>query len=242
MGVKLRTSSTNVLSRQAIDWVFPRFCIICGDSSSENTDICSECSKSIPIINSYCPICGVKSKQNIVCGTCQKQPPHFDQTYAGFDYTTPIDHFIKRLKYSKQLEFARILGEMFSHRLASTETPIPETVIPVPLHKERLRERGFNQSLEIARSVAKQLGIAIDYKSVGRVKPTPPQTELPFKKRRANVRNAFKIIKSIKGQHVAIIDDVMTTGSTADELARCLKQSGVRRVDVWTVARVGSGN
>ncbi|MDH3693366.1 MAG: ComF family protein [Gammaproteobacteria bacterium] len=151
-----------------------------------------------------------------------------------------MDGFVKRLKYDKQLEFARTLGELFAARWMGQSTPQPELIVPVPLHRVRLRERGFNQSLEIAREVGKRPELRIDYQSVIRVKPTPPQTDLPLKKRRSNVRNAFKVIKPIEAQHVAILDDVMTTGSTADELARCLKQSGVERIDVWTVTRASN--
>jgi len=133
------------------------------------------------------------------------------------------------------------LGELFTARLMDqATTPQPELIVPVPLHRERLRERGFNQSLEIARQVGKQLNLKIDYRSVIRVKPTPTQTDLPLKKRRSNVRNAFKVNRSIEARHITLLDDVVTTGSTTDELARCLKQSGVERVDVWTVTRAGS--
>ena len=232
-------SVTKTLIR-VMDWVFPRFCLVCGDEKTDKSDICDKCRDFLSIINIFCPACGVSSKKPLICGNCQKTQPYFDSTYTGFNYSAPMDGFVKRLKYDKQLEFARTLGELFAARWMGQSTPQPELIVPVPLHRERLRERGFNQSLEIAREVGKRPELRIDYQSVIRVKPTPPQTDLPLKKRRSNVRNAFKVIKPIEAQHVAILDDVMTTGSTADELARCLKQSGVERIDVWTVTRASN--
>jgi ComF family protein len=110
-------------------------------------------------------------------------------------------------------------------------------IVPVPLHKTRYRERGFNQAIEIARTVAKEMQIPLDLTSCRRNRDTPHQTQLPAKKRRKNLKNAFSIIKPIHARHIAILDDVMTTGSTTHELAYALKKAGASRVDVWVCAR-----
>ena len=114
---------------------------------------------------------------------------------------------------------------------------MPELVIPVPLHPTRYRHRGFNQSIEIAKTVAKELNIPLDLNSCSRHRDTPHQIALPAKLRRKNMKNAFLVQKMIPAQHVAIIDDVMTTGTTANELASVLKAAGVIHIDIWVCAR-----
>ena len=109
--------------------------------------------------------------------------------------------------------------------------------MPIPLHKTRYRQRGFNQSIEIARTVACELKLPVDLSSCQRYRNTPHQTSLPAKQRRKNLKNAFSLMKPIQVKHIAIIDDVMTTGSTVDELAALLKKAGASRVDVWACAR-----
>jgi ComF family protein len=145
-------------------------------------------------------------------------------------------HLIAGLKFSADYKNARLLGRLLAEEL--TQTPqLPDCLIPVPLHKARYRQRGFNQSIEIARAVGNALHIPVDVNSCIRHRDTPHQTQLTAKQRRTNMKNAFSIIKQITAQHIAIVDDVMTTGSTVHELAVVLKKAGVARVDVWVCAR-----
>jgi len=145
-------------------------------------------------------------------------------------------HLITTLKFRADYKNARLLGLLLAEHLQKTAEK-PDCILPVPLHKSRYRERGFNQSIEIARTVAKELQIPLDLNSCRRHRDTPHQTALSGKQRRKNMKNAFSIIKPINAQHIAILDDVMTTGSTVHELAAVLKKAGVSRVDVWVCAR-----
>jgi ComF family protein len=172
----------------------------------------------------------------VLCGHCLSGHPAFDETYAPFIHQGAMRHLISNLKFGAYYKNARLLGKLLAEHLKQTAER-PELILPVPLHKARYRQRGFNQAIEIARTVALELKIPLDLDSCKRHRDTPHQIQLPAKKRRKNLKNAFSIIKPIHARHIAILDDVMTTGSTAHELAYVLKKAGVSRVDVWVCAR-----
>lgn len=223
------------------EWLFPGICLLCSARIRSNADFCAQCDASLPRLIGGCLQCAAPMgliKEGIHrCGQCQKRPPGFARTLAMFSYGPPIDRLIQDLKYHRRLETARLLGQRFAIFLdARVETAV-DVIVPVPLHPTRLRERGYNQSLELARPVAKSLGIRLDYKSVWRTRATPPQTSLPHKARQRNVRGAFGASDALAGLRVAILDDVMTTGHTANTLATCLRRAGAENVDVWVVAR-----
>lgn len=171
------------------------------------------------------------------CGECQNHPPAYDGTQAVFRYASPVDRLIQDLKYNGRLELSRVLGEYLAEHLQAQDNPLPDVMIPVPLHISRLRERGYNQSLEIARFVARRLHVPLDWKGAQRVRPTAPQAELPRDQRRKNVRGAFTTSKAFLDRRVAIVDDVMTSGSTVNALAECLRHNGAKEIRVWVVAR-----
>jgi ComF family protein len=171
------------------------------------------------------------------CGACQKKPPAFDEAIALFRYDTPVDRLIQALKYRGQLDQARLLGTLLAQRLQAASPARPDCLLPVPLHPARLRERGYNQSLELAKPVARALALPLERHAVQRVRATRPQMELARAERARNLRNAFQTEQDFHDQHIAIIDDVMTSGHTVNALARCLKRAGARRVSVWVIAR-----
>ena len=150
-----------------------------------------------------------------------------------------MDWIIQRLKFQGRLAHGRLLGDLLGRAVIEAGSEPPELLIPVPLHAGRLRERGFNQAAEITRHVARSTRLPWDSGCVGRHKPTAAQMGLPARKRRSNVRGAFEVHAPdrIVGRHIAVIDDVVTTGSTVDELARVLKRAGAISVDVWACAR-----
>ncbi len=154
-----------------------------------------------------------------------------------FRYAAPVDRLIQELKYSQKLDLARVLGHYLADSLAAASLPWPDRLIPVPLHHSRLRIRGYNQSLELARPVARRFGLRLDAQAAKRIRATLPQAELCEEERRHNVRNAFRATTTLDGEHVAVLDDVMTSGHTVEALARCLKQAGAKAVSVWVVAR-----
>ena len=190
------------------------------------TSACTRCAAPLP-----------PSAAALICGKCQQHPPAFDHSWAVFPYAPPIDTLIKRLKYYKRLELAQILGQRLCELVVQRALPRPEVLLPVPLHPSRLRERGYNQSLELARIVARNTKIPIDIRSVRRIRATPPQTDLPEDQRRRNVHGAFAVRRQLDAKHITIVDDVMTTGHTVNALALCLRKAGVERIDVWVVAR-----
>jgi ComF family protein len=159
-----------------------------------------------------------------------------------------VDHFIRALKFHQQLGLARLLGEQLARRLAP-ETARPDLIIPVPLHGARLRERGYNQALEIARPVAHALGVPLDFRTLVRVRATAPQTGMTVAARRKNLRGAFALrddpggvvaamdFAAVRNLHVALVDDVMTTGSTVQAAAQCLRAAGAMEVAIWVIAR-----
>jgi ComF family protein len=148
-----------------------------------------------------------------------------------------VPQLVGALKFHGRLSCARLLGQYLAGALDEIGAERPELVLPIPLHRARLRERGYNQAVEIAREVGQALNLTVDSASCGRKLATPPQTGLEQRERRKNLRGAFDLCQPIRAHHVAILDDVVTTGSTVTELARLLKRAGIQRVDVWAVAR-----
>ena len=220
-------------------------CVLCGDSVVETISLCEPCRQDFPILENACLQCGLPlesaNEHNAICGHCLKTPTAVDYTLCLYHYQTPLDYLITELKYNQKLAHAAILSELFLARLSkeSTESP-PDVILPVPLHKNRLIKRGFNQSLEIARPIAKQLDIPIGLDLVRRRRQTRTQTDLTAVERKKNIQGCFEIIKkeSLSDyDHIVIVDDVVTTGSTANELATLLKKSGVEKVGVWSIAR-----
>jgi ComF family protein len=222
------------------DKLFPPTCILCGNHGFGTLDLCTSCYGRLPRNNHCCYRCAELFEASIavpaLCGRCLSETPAFDETYAPFIHQDEIRYVITGLKFGAQFKNARLLGCLLADTVNKTAEK-PDCIIPVPLHKARYHERGFNQALEIARTVSNNLQIPVDYSSCERHKDTPHQTGLSAKKRRQNLRRAFSVLKPIHAHHVAILDDVMTTGSTANALAIELKKAGVSRVDVWVCAR-----
>ncbi len=171
------------------------------------------------------------------CAGCWRRPGFIDGSCIPFAYAYPVDRLIIGLKFNGDLTAAAELAGLLLPRVA--EQPRPDCLIPVPLHPNRLSKRGYNQALEIARPIAAKLNLPIDCSSSVRVRPTATQVGMDARSRRRNVRRVFAVRATVPGSHIAIIDDVVTTGSTVQELARALKRAGVERVQVWAIARGG---
>jgi ComF family protein len=214
---------------------FERHCLLCGAASGAQP-LCHACHAELPWHRQpQCPQCAIPTPGGEICGACLKHPPAFDRTHAALAYAFPLDRVIPRLKYHGQLAIVPALGSSLSEAVAAQ--PRPDTLIPMPLHPTRIRERGFNHATEIARVVAIQLGLPLDTTHCQRIRDTPPQMGLKHDARRRNVRGAFTCSGNVQGQHLALIDDVMTTGTSLDELAATLKRAGAREVTCWVVAR-----
>jgi len=223
--------------------LLPPVCILCGvagiANSRRNRDLCLPCQQSLPWAGSQCVRCALPLSVTAVealCGRCQTQPPAFEVCLSPFHYQAPLDYLLPGLKFSGRLALARLLGELMAQWLDSVVDVPPEQIIPVPLHATRLRERGFNQAVELARPIARHFDLPLNLHGVRRTRATPPQSDLSRKERLKNIRGAFEVIRPLNGR-VVIIDDVMTTGSTAHELAGALLNAGAEQVEVWVCAR-----
>jgi ComF family protein len=223
-------------------WIFPFVCGLCGEFSQRNQDLCQVCFDSFPWINDRCYRCGEDlflSDGTINCMRCVTDPLSFDRLCAIFSYEPPIRQLIARLKFSASLSDGRILAELLTEKVGIwyRHQALPDALIPMPLHLKRLRKRGFNQALELILPTHQQYQIPIVLDACVRVKATPPQAKLGEVERKKNMKNAFQIVKPLPFEHVAIIDDVVTTGSTVHALSEVLKAAGVEMVDVWCICR-----
>ncbi len=218
-------------------WLYSSPCAVCADPAAGAWALCPDCAGDLPRPTSQCPRCGGRYAGTGLCGQCQHDPPAFDVTIAPLAYLPPVAHLIREFKYRGRIQHARLLGELFLREVEPRITLPPDVIIPVPLHRARLRQRGFNQSVELARPIARSLGTRIDPRVAIRTRDTRPQAELPSKQRRQNLRNAFAIRGPIAHRRVAIVDDVMTSGHTVSQLARCLQRVGVEHIQVWVLAR-----
>ncbi len=197
---------------------------------------CDRCEQDFILDHGRCPICARNTTSPKPCGSCLKHQPFFTNTEVLFNYQYPGNRLIKAFKFNNCPELANSFAEKLAHKLKQA-TPLPEALIPVPLHKRRQRERGYNQSLEFASCMGSLLGITVNTTLCHRVINTERQSSLPMKTRKNNVKGAFKLSYTNPFDYAVIADDVITTGSTANEIAALLKKSGCRRVDVWAIAR-----
>lgn len=199
---------------------------------------CKDCEQDFILELPRCPVCARKNTRDHVCGYCLNKPPSFSYTEVLFNYDYPANELIKAFKFNQRPELAKIFARRLAGKLNNKNLCLqPPVLVPVPLHKKRQRQRGYNQSLEIARQLSKLLGLELNTSLCSRIKNTDPQSTLPMKTRKKNVAGAFSLITDQIPKHVAIIDDVITTGSTINELARLFKQGGCQRIDVWAIAR-----
>ncbi|MEE9412591.1 MAG: ComF family protein [Methylococcales bacterium] len=222
------------------DWVYPPTCLLCGDDGNGLFDLCQPCHTELPFYQGGCSLCAAPMPASInttaVCGECQIRPPEFEYTHATFAYQEPIRHLIHGLKFNSRFVNARLLATLMAVQIETIPNK-PDLLIPVPLHPQRYRQRGFNQSIEITRHLSKLLQIPNHLNSCQRIRNTIPQAELGAKQRRRNLHRTFSV-KPLSGiKSVAIIDDVMTTGSTVRAIATALKHSGVDKIQVWVCAR-----
>lgn len=210
--------------------LFGGSCFLCRGAASAL--LCGACDADLPRLGGeLCPRCALQSPGGQICGRCLAQPPHYDATVAALAYAFPADALVQALKFRGELALSSLLGKLLADRITPATV---DRVIAVPLSPARLRERGYNQSVEIARHVAPA---KLDLDTCVRTRDAPAQMGLPFDERRRNVRGAFECTRTLVGERVAVLDDVMTTGATLDEVAGALKRSGAAFVVNWVVAR-----
>lgn len=218
--------------RRLLDRLLTQDCFVCGEECGPSS-VCERCGSELPVDPVACPVCAVPTLEGAVCGQCLRAPPAFDATRAAFAYRFPVDRMVQALKYRGRLA----LAGFFADALRPFRPLGDVLIVPMPLHRRRLRERGFNQAVEIARPLARAWGAPLALAAVTRAVHTAPQASLPWKARSVNMRGAFRCDVSFDGKAVLVVDDVMTTGATLDELARTLKLRGAARVENLVIAR-----
>lgn len=212
----------------------PQACALCGARAIGNA-LCPGCLADLPRLpTAHCPQCARPTPDAALCGPCLRHPPAFARTWACFLYAPPIDGLIQHFKYGKDLHLAHFFATSLAPHVADSTA---EMIIPMPLHPERIRERGFNQAVEIARPLAPGLGVPLLIDAAQRLRNTPAQAGLPHDARLKNIKGAFACDARVAGKRVALLDDVMTTGASLDELARAVLAAGAIEVEAWVVAR-----
>lgn len=219
-------------------WLFGGSCFLCRGKAEAL--LCAPCDADLPRLDAErCPRCALASPAGALCGRCLAQPPAYDATQAALDYAFPADVLIQALKFRGELALAPFLGDLLSKSIPDMNV---DCIVPVPLSAQRLRSRGYNQSLEIARGLQAAAAARLAPELCERVRDTPAQMDLSLPERAGNVRKAFHCPRMLGGQSIAVVDDVMTTGATLDEVAATLKRAGAARVVNWVVARTAPGH
>jgi ComF family protein len=224
------------------NWLLPYTCLLCKKLTRNGQDVCHDCEQLFPLLNQACLSCAYPLTRIFAthCNRCIKTPPPFDRTHALYLYEAPIKQLILELKFKHALMNARILGEILANHIQKKwylQKSLPDYIIPVPLHPNRLKERGFNQALEMARPIAKIIKRPIQYKNIHRVKSTFAQATLNAVERHHNMQEAFIIDLDLSHRYIAVIDDVITTGETLLSFCKMLKQAGAQKIDIWCCAR-----
>jgi len=222
------------IRRRVLDTLLPQDCMLCLAPSGGQL-LCTACTDELPrLAEAQCPRCALPAPPGMTCGRCQQHPPHFDATIALHPYRFPIDRLIQQLKYGRQLAIASHFGAALADRCAALR---PDLIVAMPLHAARLAERGFNQAHEISRPLAQRLGLRLDGACCTRIRATAPQEGLSLADRRRNLHQAFACDTDFGGRHLLLVDDVATTGASADACARILKRHGAGRITLAVVAR-----
>ncbi|HEY7986834.1 MAG TPA: ComF family protein [Methylophilaceae bacterium] len=222
-----------------IQTLLPQRCLLC-DEGSGNKPLCNACLHDLPALSkASCPVCALPTFNAEICGSCLQHPPAFDATIAAFNFVFPMDALLRALKYRGELSVAEIAANGLMSSLEHHD--LPDLLIPMPLHPQRLQERGFNQAMEISRRIVRHTSCQLSTNSVIRLRHGEPQASLPLNKRAKNVKGVFAVNDTaninLRGKRIAVVDDIMTSGASLNELAKTLKKAGATRVECWVVAR-----
>jgi ComF family protein len=217
----------------------PGTCLLCGSRSGRQQDLCAACTVELPWLERGCALCAMPlTEADSVCGSCLKKPPPQSAARAALLYTWPVNTLIQRFKFDGDQACGRVLGELLAQCIARCDGPLPDVLVPVPLHPDRQRERGFNQAYAFAQMLSRTTGVPVKNNLLTRMRATEEQSGKSAIERRRNLRGAFACHAAQRmPASIAVIDDVMTTGTTLGEIARTLKAAGAREVQTWVLAR-----
>ncbi len=220
-----------------------QICLLCGQPADATLPLCGDCETELPWLGGHCQVCALPLPgDGLTCGACQRQPPSFTRVEAPWRYAFPVDALITRFKHQQRWPYGHLLGRLLGRHLQhafADGLPRPDRLLPVPLAAARLRQRGFNQAELLARWLARDLQLPLDCQTLRRTRETPAQQGLDAAARKRNLRQAFALGTPLQpaGLHLALVDDVLTTGATANALGRLLLRAGAARVDLYCLAR-----
>ena len=227
-----------MVGRAALQWMTPPYCLLCYDQLEFQSGLCQDCWEGLPFIRGpQCQYCARALTRPGICGQCQQRPPTYDSAVAPLAYEDPANEMLRALKYHQHLSFARTIAGVMVDAVISQRQKCPDMLCTVPMTSRALRRRGLNQSVFIARFISRALGIPLCASLLKKTRHTDQQSALSAKNRQSNLVGAFACRRRLDGQHIALIDDILTTGATTNEISKILKAAGAARVDIWVCAR-----
>lgn len=213
----------------------PRHCVLCGLNSQ--LDFCPACDRDLPRIGNACRQCGIPLEHDSICGQCLTAPPRFVRCISPLRYEAPVSHLLGAFKYHGDFNNGRILAALLAMRLREESALAADAIVPAPLHWRRRWHRGFNQAELIADQLSRSLHLPMQTRWLHRARASAPQQSLSAEARRSNLRNVFNCRERLNGMHIAVVDDVVTTGATANAIAEILLACGAASVQIWCLAR-----
>lgn len=220
-----------------------QICLLCNLNAQQERPICLDCELNLPWLGEHCKVCALPlPSEGQTCGECLRKPPAFQRVEAIWRFRFPVDSLISQFKHQSRWPYGRLLAELMTEHLQHAfvhDLPRPDYLLPVPLAKQRLRQRGFNQAGMLADWLGKALALPVAHNWLQRPLDTPAQQQLDAVARKRNLRQAFALAReaSVEHRHIALVDDVLTTGATAEAIARLLHKAGAARVDIYCLAR-----
>ncbi len=220
--------------------LLPPTCVLCGGTGLRARDLCAACTQALPFNRVCCPLCALPlAFAAPACARCLRNRPAYASACVPLRYEGGVRMLLPRYKFRADLAVGRVLADILAS--AAISAPRPDLLAPVPLHRSRLRERGFDQAWELTRALARALELPARADALTRIRATSAQTGLDAAARRRNLRAAFAAGSGVAGLHIALVDDVVTTGATIGAAARVLRNAGAARIDIWAVARAPLG-
>lgn len=225
------------------NWLFMPSCVVCAAPGEDSLSICSICIGQLKHNKQCCSRCSLPlaTETRVLCPQCQSKPPDFNTSFIPFQYRGEIISLVRNFKFHGNLTSGKVLADLFCQKLKNSDVALPETLVPVPLHPSRTRQRGFNQALWLAQQIGKQMSIAVDPTLLKRQLKSESQHQLDKKARLKNLQGVFRLQTNNVSAHIAIIDDVVTTGATANAVANTIKSafnhSDSNTIQLWAIAR-----
>lgn len=214
----------------------PPRCTLCG-TTTPGALLCEPCAAELPWNTPCCPGCALPTASGALCPACAQAAEPYDAAFSALRFEGPVQRAVHGLKYSARFLNAALLASLMAQPLKQRLGPLPQLLLPMPLARGRQFKRGYNQAQQLAAELGKALAIPVNTIAAKRLRTTEDQIGKSRRERQANVKGAFTLSADVTGQHIALVDDVMTTGATLAELSRAARAAGAARIEVWTAAR-----